>query len=100
MTPKTYHLRSFRDVFELPTTKHVETCMKELTALMLQARVGNDSLADHAKRQGVDVPRDLCFEFPEVVEWIDDDKGEVEASFMQEDGKAVFTIVSKPGKNT
>ena len=89
---KTYPIRTLRDIFELPTYEHMETCLKELSKIMLQARATNDLFAAVIESNGVKVKDGACFKWPEVTEWEDDGKGEVGADYLDHEGKPVLTM--------
>ena len=90
---ETYPLRTLRDIFELPSRDHMERCLGELTKMLLATRAAADLLIDSAKEAGIDIPTGTkAIEFPEVLDWIDDEKGELGCNFVTEDGTNLLRI--------
>lgn len=87
-----YPLRTLKDIFELPSYEHMERCLDELKTVMLQARATNDLFAGMMEHQGKPMPGGKCFEWPDVLDWNDDGKGEIGADYVGPDGKTLLTV--------
>lgn len=93
-----FPLRTLRDIFDLPTFDQMETCLDELKECMMQARATNDLMVALVNEKGHDVKK--AFEWPEVLEWKDDGKGEVATQYGGPDGKVMIEMrVSKSPEN-
>lgn len=68
----------------------METCIDELKAGMMQARQSNDVVVKLMNNVGAGIVK--AFEWPEVIDWKDDGKGEVHTKYGGPDGKAVMTL--------
>lgn len=71
---KAYPLATLRDIFNLPSRQQMRTCLEEITECLLQARDANDLMMTHT--QGT-----KAVEWPDVIEWIDDDEREVTTTY-------------------
>ena len=89
---RVFPISTLRDIFRLPTLAQMETCLRELEAAMLQARVANDTVVALARDAGADI--EWAVEWPEVAKWTDDGKGEITSRFEGE-GMPSITITSK-----
>ena len=93
-----FPLRTLRDIFDLPTFEQMETCLDELKECMMQARATNDLMVALVNEKGHDVKK--AFEWPEVLEWKDDGKGDVETAYAGPDGTVMMEMrVSKSPEN-
>jgi hypothetical protein len=88
-----FPLTTLRDVFNLPTIEQMETCLDELKECMMQARATNDFMVAAVNAKGHNVKKAL--EWPEVLEWKDDGKGEVGTAYAGPDGKELFSMSIK-----
>lgn len=93
----TYPLRTLRDIFELPSHEHMERCLGELSKIMLTARATADLLVASAKANGAVIPDGAkVIEWPEVLDWIDDGKGELGCDFVSEAGTRLLSVEIVP----
>lgn len=90
--PQTFPITTLRDIFNLPTISQMETCLRELSEAMIQARTINDTVVAFAKDAGTDIGQ--AIEWPEVANWIDDGKGEITGR-IEGEGMPTITITSK-----
>lgn len=91
---KTYELRTFADVYNLPSIDHIRRCLPELCQVILATRGAADLLIACAKEVNSNMPAvsaSDAVELPEVVEWKDDGAGTLELNFRHE-GKTLMTI--------
>lgn len=86
-----FPLTTLRDIFNLPTFEQMETCLDELKECMMQARATNDLMVALVAENGIVVEQ--VFEWPEVLEWKDDGKGEVGTAYTGPDGKELFSML-------
>lgn len=91
--PKTFPITTLRDIYNLPTFEQMEVCLDEVTKSMIQARAVNDLAIETAEAMGT--PIDQAFVWPDVLEWVDDNKGEVGVRFGDHDGKEMFSVMIK-----
>ena len=85
-----FPLTTLRDIFNLPTFEQMATCLDELKICMTQARATNDLMVVLVNQKGHDIKK--AFEWPEVLEWKDDGKGDVRTAYAGPDGKEVFSM--------
>lgn len=85
-----YPITTLRDIFNLPTFKQMEVCLDEIKDCMMQARATNDLMIALMAEKGIVVEK-AC-EWPEVMEWKDDGKGEVGTKYVTEDGTEVLEL--------
>jgi hypothetical protein len=89
-----YPLRTIADIFNLPTHGHMERCLAELQKIMLPARATADLMTGIAESQGL--PKDSCkIVWPDVLEWIDDGKGELGCDFNAGDENLMSLRITK-----
>jgi hypothetical protein len=98
-----YPISTLRDIFNLPTREQMETCLREITEGMLQARNVSDAAVAMVQAMGGDsFPR--AFEWPEVTPWTDDGKGTVTTRYHEdEESGPVFQLtkqVSAPNEQS
>lgn len=79
-----YELKSFEDVFNKVPAERIEVCMKEITALITQAKATRTL----ANSLGLEI------EFPEILTWTDDDKGEVCLEITDDSGELLLALDS------
>jgi len=103
-----YLLRSFADVFEKVPVDRIEACMREITALLVQAKRTEERFtwAYRAKAFEEGEPleqlgrRGAALVFPEWVVWIDNGLGQVDLNLAGPGGCApqykVSTTVEEP----
>jgi len=79
-----YELKTIKDVFDKIPLHKIEECMKEITALMLECKTVEAAMKGlaHATTGYADNADAV---WPETINWIDDDKGEVKADFSIND---------------
>lgn len=94
--PKVYQIRSLQDIFALPTCEQMKRCLAEISEAMLVARAQNDMLVELARSEGREVP-DVALEFPDVSEWTDDGKRDLDLEFESQDGRPLFKIEGREG---
>lgn len=97
-TNKTYEIRTLADIYNLPSYEAVETCLKEISVLILQTRAMNDLVAANASKLGITTEA-ICIPFLEKVEWIDDGKGMVDVTYVGE-GTGDTLLQTKTQLNT
>lgn len=73
----TYELTTINDIFNKVPLDRIETCMKELTVLLIQAKAIEVTIKHGAENSGIDVDDKMIFKLPESHSWIDDYKGEI-----------------------
>ena len=83
-----YKITTIRDIFNKVPTDKVEQCMKELATGIIQAQSMNELFCDVAGALQGERP-DYAVEWPETSIWIDDDKGEIDLSFVGDDGTSI-----------
>lgn len=83
--PTTYQISTIKDIFSLPTLEKSLACLDELKALMEQARPMSD-----LQQAMAGVPLD----WPDLIEWIDDGKGQVTSNFHTDEGPQ-FSLTTK-----
>lgn len=86
-----FQIKTLRDIFSLPTYEQTEKCLEELSKAMLHARATSDLIASLAKDKGILLVDGRAFEWPEYTEWTDDEKGEIGADFVAQDGTAIMS---------
>lgn len=99
-THKTYRFRTFQELVDVVPPERIRDCMTELTTILTVT--ANTTVALYALAKdlhGKEVPEaDRRLVLPEVLEWIDDGKGELRADFSTMDGQPVIELaVSKDG---
>lgn len=97
-TPKpgtVYPIATLRDIFNLPTREQMETCLRELSEAMQQARTVSDAAVAMVAAMGGDsFPR--AFEWPEITSWTDDGKGTVTTRYhADETSGPVFQMTTQ-----
>ena len=92
MSATKYPISTLRDIFNLPTIEQMETCLDEIKTCMMQGRVANDLTVSLARKAGMDIDR--AFEWPEVMDWIDDGKGECGTTYVTPDGEKLFSMTA------
>jgi len=85
-----FPLTTLRDIYNLPTFEQMVVCLDELKDCMMQARATNDLMVALVAEKGIAVEK--AFEWPEVLEWKDDGKGEVGTAYAGPDGKEIFSM--------
>jgi hypothetical protein len=85
-----FPLTTMRDIFNLPTFEQMVVCLDELKDCMMQARATNDLMVALVATTGTAIEK--AFEWPEVLQWKDDGKGEVGTSYARPDGEEIFSI--------
>jgi len=88
--PQAFPITTLRDIFNLPTFRQMETCLRETMEGMIQARLANDVMVAAMEGAGTKVER--AIEWPEVVKWTDDGKGDVKTSYGGPDGVPLFSL--------
>ncbi len=86
-------ISTLRDIFNLPTMAQMETCLRELSEGMLQARIANDTMLATLRAAGAE-NLERVVEWPEVAKWTDDGKGEVTTRYGGPDGTPAFTLTT------
>jgi len=89
-----FQIRTLRDIFALPTLKQMETCLREMSEGMIQARITNDTIVAVLQEAGAtEITR--AIEWPEVATWTDDGKGDVTTHYGMPDGVSEFSLHAK-----
>jgi hypothetical protein len=83
-----YELTTIKDVFDNVPVDKIELCLKELAAGIIQAKSMNNIMCEVAAGVLGEKP-DAAIEWPETCTWIDDEKGEIDLSFVDEDGAGI-----------
>lgn len=97
---KIYPLRTLRDIFELPSYEHIDRCLTELRKVFLEARAQNDLFKDFISYHNDPIAREeMYFEWPEVLEWNDDGKGQIDLEFSAPDSTLIVSIRSDKSKD-
>jgi hypothetical protein len=91
-----FSISTLRDIFNLPTLAQMETCLREISEGMLQARIANDTMLETLRAAGAE-NLERVIEWPEVAKWTDDGKGEVTTRYGGPDGTPAFTLTTKLG---
>lgn len=86
----TYPIRTLKDIFALPSYEHMERCLSETAKVLLHARSTVDMLEGVAASMGIKHDGPVA-DFPEVLNWIDDGKGELGADFKTPDGDVILS---------
>ena len=89
---RVFPITTLRDIFNLPTLGQMETCLRELTEGMIQARLANDAMVAMVRNAGGDIER--AVEWPEVANWTDDGKGEITSRYHGA-GMPTVTVTTK-----
>lgn len=89
-TGLTYKITTLQDIYNLPTRRQIETCLREIILIMLQTRSMNDHVVAQARDKGHVVP-DIVVKWCETIDWIDDGKGETGATIVNDKGEVLFT---------
>ena len=85
-----YELKTLKDVFDKVPADRISDCLKELGIAMLQARAMLNVMNCVAEGNAP------VFEWPDFVEWNDDDKHEIGLSFYStKNEKEVLRIEAK-----
>jgi hypothetical protein len=92
--PQVFSISTLRDIFNLPTLAQMETCLREISEGMLQARIANDTMLETLRAAGAE-NLERVIEWPEVAKWTDDGKGEVTTRYGGPDGTPTFTLKTK-----
>jgi hypothetical protein len=88
-----YQLTTIKDVFDKVPTDKIELCLKELAAGIVHAKGVNDLMCTAVEvLDGKKIEK--AIEWPETCTWIDDDQGEIDLSFVSEDGSG-FELKTK-----
>jgi hypothetical protein len=87
--PATYQIRTLQDIFNLPSFKEVELCLEEIRQIMVRAKCTNDALVALLRSNGHECER--AIEWPEVIDWVDDGKSNMEFTVNDQDGVEIFT---------
>ena len=90
---RVFPISTLRDIFNLPTFGQMETCLRELSEGMIQARLTNDVMVATMQEAGADVKQAVIW--PEVINWTDDGEGDVTTLYGGPDGDAMFSLTSK-----
>jgi hypothetical protein len=88
-----FEIRTLRDIFELPTFEQMETCLDELATSMKLARATAELIAGMVRSKTGECVEKV-FIWPDVVEWVDDGKGEVGAEFRSRN-ETIFEVTSR-----
>ena len=88
---KVYQIRTLQDVFALPTVEHVKRCLEELGHALVVMRAQNDLMVEAARAQGQKVD-DVVLEVPEVHEWTDDGRMDVDVELEDGAGNTVLKV--------
>ena len=89
-----YTIKSLKDIFELPTPDHMERCLEEVIPFLRSTRamkeIQEEIIRTAAQAEGIELDtNEQIFEFPEVVIWKDDSKGEHLARFQYTEDKFI-----------
>ena len=87
---KSYSIRTLQDIWNLPSYEHMERCFYDTQRAMLQARATNDMFIGLAQCDGKNVTK--AFMWPETMQWIDDGKNEIHATYSGPDWKPFLTM--------
>ena len=93
-TNKTYRFRTFQELVDVVPAHRIPVCMEELASLLTVTTSTASVLYEMAKDlTGKDVPEaDRRVLLPEVLEWIDDGKRDLQANFSTEDGDPLLQV--------
>jgi hypothetical protein len=90
--PQEFPLRTLQDIYNLPSYEHMERCFDELKTLMLQARATNDMFVELAGLLGEPLPEGRAVAWPEVIDWTDDGKGQMDIDYVGPDGEIALSM--------
>lgn len=96
--PITYTFGTFQELMDVVPADRITTCLTELAVAFSTAKKMADLTLEVAKSfaagDGVSIPETarLRLIVPEVIEWTDDGKGNLEVGIADENGKKDFTI--------
>jgi DNA polymerase II large subunit len=94
-----YPLRTIEDIYKLPSYAHMNRCLTELRKTLLEGRAHSDLFVEILREKGVSSPYDQLIKWPEVFEWIDDGKGEIDLEFIAPDSTLTVSIRSDKSKD-
>ena len=83
-----YQLTTIKDIFDNVPSDKVELCLKELAVGIVQAQQMNELICETAGILHGEKPENAV-EWPETCTWTDDDKGEIDLSFVSEEGEGI-----------
>jgi len=86
-----FPLSTLGDIFNLPTREQMVLCLNEMAETMIQARVTHDLMKTLMHETVIPVS-EKPFEWPKVINWVDDGKGEIKTRYLSPDGKEIFTM--------
>jgi hypothetical protein len=86
-----FPLSTLGDIFNLPTREQMVLCLKEVAETMIQARATHDLITTLMHETVIPVSG-KPFEWPKVINWVDDGKGEIETRYLTPDGKEIFSM--------
>jgi len=79
---KTYKFSTFKELFDTVPANRIEVCLKELVQLIVATKEIERKIYDKVKNdKTVDLSKPLVI-FPEVIEWIDDNKGNIDLNLI------------------
>jgi len=108
MTPTTYSFSTFQELIDRVPSDKIELCMTELGKAFAQAKQAVELIGmvatDLANANGetlLKIPKtpERLIHIPEVIEWIDDDKGIIETGITTPTGERFMTINSGGSAN-
>ena len=93
LTPSSqvFPLSTLGDIFNLPTREQMVLCLDEIAETMIQARETHDLMVTLMHETGITVSG-KPFEWPKVINWVDDGKGEIKTRYLTPDGKEIFAM--------
>jgi hypothetical protein len=95
MTAPKYELRTIKDIFDLVPADRIKDCCEELGSLLAQAKYQVQLVEAASEALGAPLPEG-AFAFPDSVEWIDDGKQEITTRMVEQNGKDLLSITSRP----
>lgn len=94
-----YQFTTIKDIFETVPVDKIPVCLKELGALMVQAKAMDKAMCLAAELETGEKP-EKAFDWPEPVTWIDDDAGEVVARYTMPGNDEPFLTIKTVLRST
>ena len=95
-----YRFRTFQELMDRVPTARMADCFYEMGVWFRLAKAGIEAVAaTHKQKNPEFIIPDSLLEVPEEIEWIDDGKGQIQATLLHQDGSVRLVAKSGP-KNT
>jgi len=95
-----YRFRTFQELMDRVPTSRMDDCFHEMGVWFRLAKSGIEAVvAEHKQKNPEFIIPDSLLEVPKELEWIDDGKGQIQATLLHQDG-AVRLVAKSGPKNT